>query len=49
MARFCYPSHGSINRRMIIQASLGIKASPVSKITKSKRAGSMAQVLKVLA
>jgi hypothetical protein len=36
----CYPSYsGGIERRIVVQASLGIKA----KIAKSKRAEGMAQ------
>jgi hypothetical protein len=30
-----------LNKRMEVQASLGIKQDPISKITRAKRAGSM--------
>jgi hypothetical protein len=34
----------SINRQIMVQAGPGIKQDPVSKITKTKRTGDMAQV-----
>jgi hypothetical protein len=39
---------GSINRRIAIQTSPGIKEDPISNITKTKRPGSMAQVVEQL-
>jgi hypothetical protein len=40
---------GSINRRMMAQASLGKKQDPISKKTsQTKRAGDMAQVVDLL-
>jgi hypothetical protein len=42
----CYPSYaGSINRRTIVQASLVIKARPISKITNTKRTCGEAQMV----
>jgi hypothetical protein len=38
----------SINRRIKVQAGLGKKRDPSSKITRAKRAGSMAQVVALL-
>jgi hypothetical protein len=41
---FCHPRYrGSINGRIVVQAGWGIKGAPISKITKAKRSGSMAQ------
>jgi hypothetical protein len=39
---------GSINRRITVQVSLGIKQDPSSKITNAKRVGSMAKVVEHL-
>jgi hypothetical protein len=39
---------GSTNRKSLVQAGLGIKQDPASKITKAKRAGSMAQAIEYL-
>jgi hypothetical protein len=39
---------GSINRRISIQVSLGIKQDTTSKITKAKGAGGVAQVVECL-
>jgi hypothetical protein len=36
---------GSINRRIIVQAGLGKKQDSISKITRAKRAGCVAQVV----
>jgi hypothetical protein len=36
---------GSTYRRIAVQAGLGIKQDPISKITKAKRAGRVAQVI----
>jgi hypothetical protein len=39
---------GRVNRRIVVQAGVGIKARPIQKITKAKRAGGMAQVAECL-
>jgi hypothetical protein len=39
---------GSTNKRIMVQAGLGVKRDPISKITKDKRAGGVAQVVKCL-
>jgi hypothetical protein len=39
---------GNVNKRMVFQAGLGIKARPIRKITKAKGAGNVAQVEKCL-
>jgi hypothetical protein len=45
----CHPSYmGSINRRIAVKASLGIKGRPDQKITKLKKARSMTQVIEDL-
>jgi hypothetical protein len=41
-------SQGSTNRRTVVQAGLGIKWDPISKITNTKRAGGVAQVVEHL-
>jgi hypothetical protein len=38
------PAIGSINRRTVVQPGLVKKQDPVSKMTRTKRAGDMAQV-----
>jgi hypothetical protein len=38
----------SINRKIMVQVGLGKKQDPISKITRSKRAESMAQVVEHL-
>jgi hypothetical protein len=38
VAHTCHPkSVGSINRKIVVQASLGIKQDPISNTTKPKR------------
>jgi hypothetical protein len=39
---------GSTNRRITVQANLGIKWDPISKITKAKSTGNMTQVVEDL-
>jgi hypothetical protein len=39
---------GSVNRRTVVQAGQGINVRPISKITKVKRAGNMAEVIEQL-
>jgi hypothetical protein len=39
---------GNPNKRVIVQASLGIKGDPISKITNTRRAGFVAQVVEPL-
>jgi hypothetical protein len=41
-------TQGSINRKTVIQASLGIKPYHFSKITKAKRTGTITQVVQCL-
>jgi hypothetical protein len=44
----CLPSQltvGNINRRIAVQAELDKKQDPISKITRAKRAGGVAQVV----
>jgi hypothetical protein len=44
----CHPSYaGSINRRIVVQTSLGIMQDPIQK-TKAKRARGVAQVFECL-
>jgi hypothetical protein len=44
-----HPSYlGSVNMRIVVQTGLGKNMRAISKITKVKRAGSMAQVVKCL-
>jgi hypothetical protein len=41
----CHSTHaGSVNRRTVAQAGLGLKQDPIFKITKAKRTGGIAQV-----
>jgi hypothetical protein len=45
----CQPSYvGSTNREIVVQASLGINKDPISKITNTKRAGGMVQMVECL-
>jgi hypothetical protein len=45
----CHPSYmESVNRRIVVQASLGIKVRPYSKNNKAKKAGSVAKVVECL-
>jgi hypothetical protein len=39
---------GSLNRRIVVQASLGKKQDPISKITRENRAGVVTQMVKHL-
>jgi hypothetical protein len=39
---------GSVNRRLMVQAGLGKKRHPISKIIRAKKAGGMAQILEFL-
>jgi hypothetical protein len=42
----CHPSYvEKINRKIVVQVSLGIKGDLISKITKAKRAGDVTQVV----
>jgi hypothetical protein len=44
-----YPSYaGSINRRITVQARLGKKQDPISKITRAKRVGGVKQAVEYL-
>jgi hypothetical protein len=45
----CHTSYVEIkNRRIVVQANLGIKHGPISKITNAKSAGDMTQVVECL-
>jgi hypothetical protein len=49
VAHNCHPSYtGYINRRVRVQASLGIKQNSISKTTNAERAGGRAQVVERL-
>jgi hypothetical protein len=49
---WCTPAflatEGSTNRILEVQASLGIKCDPISKITNAQRAGRVTQVVELL-
>jgi hypothetical protein len=45
---FLSQSQGGINRRIIVQAGLGIKPDPISKITNAEGTGAVTQVVECL-
>jgi tagatose-1,6-bisphosphate aldolase non-catalytic subunit AgaZ/GatZ len=46
VAHTCHSSYvGSTNRKIVVQAHMGIKQDPISKTTNAKRAGRVARVI----